>query len=141
MTKRLAPTTSNNFNLLTNHEKLLTLVKIGTFAASSHNTQPWAFEIIDNSIKISPEYSRQLKESDPEKREFYLSLGTAFENIKIASIAYGLNFSENLKNIDGQIIQTITFESLLSKKLDDKILDALCTRHNSHDTFSSKPLK
>ena len=56
-----------------------------TLAPSGHNTQPWKFSIEENSIRIFPDFSRQLPVVDPHHRELYISLGCALENLVIAA--------------------------------------------------------
>ena len=67
------------------------LVRCGTLAANSHNTQPWKFHIDNNSIEIQPDFSRRCPAVDPEDHHLYASLGCATENIVIAAQAFGLN--------------------------------------------------
>lgn len=51
------------------------LVRYGTLAASSHNTQCWRFQIIDDQgITILPDFSRRCPVVDPEDHHLYVSL-------------------------------------------------------------------
>ncbi|HID96458.1 MAG TPA: Tat pathway signal protein, partial [Candidatus Latescibacteria bacterium] len=61
------------------------IVRYATLAPSGHNTQPWKFSIEDNSIRIFPDFTRQLPVVDPDHRELYISLGCALENLVIAA--------------------------------------------------------
>jgi len=42
------------------------LVRLGTLAASSHNTQPWQFQLQERSITILPDFSRRCPVVDPD---------------------------------------------------------------------------
>lgn len=70
-------------------ERLMFLLKFAVLAPSSHNSQPWKFEISGNIISIFLEKSRRLRQSDENDRQAYISLGCALENILIAAHYYG----------------------------------------------------
>jgi len=56
-----------------------------TFAASSHNTQPWRFRVGDGVIDILTDTGRGMGAADPSGRELLMSLGCAVENAVIAA--------------------------------------------------------
>ncbi|MGF1568370.1 MAG: Acg family FMN-binding oxidoreductase [Nodosilinea sp.] len=66
------------------------LVRYGTLAASSHNTQCWRFRVDEQSITILPDLSRRCPVVDPDDHHLYVSLGCAAENILQAAKAQGL---------------------------------------------------
>ena len=66
------------------------LVRWAVLAPSSHNTQPWIFEVEQDAILVRPDLSRALNASDPTYRQLYLSLGAACANLKIAARYFGL---------------------------------------------------
>ncbi|MFQ4138041.1 hypothetical protein PGN35_017155 [Nodosilinea sp. PGN35] len=73
------------------HTRRLTdLVRYGTLAASSHNTQCWRFRVNDQGITILPDRSRRCPVVDPDDHHLYVSLGCAAENILQAAKAHGL---------------------------------------------------
>lgn len=74
------------------HEKLQFTLHYATMASSFYESQPWQFAINDqaNEINIYADQSRWLKAADPEKRELYVSLGCALENLLIALDYFGL---------------------------------------------------
>ena len=63
------------------------LVRLGTLAASSHNTQPWRFRLGPREITILPDYSRRCPVVDPDDAHLFKSLGCAAENIVHAAAA------------------------------------------------------
>lgn len=73
-----------------NASLLKDLVRYGTLAASSHNTQCWRFRIDEQSIAILPDLSRRCPVVDPDDHHLYVSLGCAAENILQAAKAHGL---------------------------------------------------
>jgi len=75
----------------TEAEKFKFLLNFAVLAPSSHNSQPWRFEIQGNTIEIFLESSRRLPHSDKNDREAYISLGCAIENLLTAADYYGLS--------------------------------------------------
>ena len=71
------------------HEKLRFLLKFAVLAPSSHNTQPWRFQIENNRIDVLADPKRRLLVSDRNDRQLFISLGCAIENILTAAYCYG----------------------------------------------------
>ena len=70
-------------------DQLREIVRYATLAPSGHNTQPWKFAVAENTIRIFPDYDRQLPVVDPEHRELFISLGCALENLVVAAAGAG----------------------------------------------------
>lgn len=66
------------------------LVRYATLAASSHNTQPWKFEVAERKIVVLPDLTRRCPEVDPDDHHLFASLGCAAENLWLAAQAAGL---------------------------------------------------
>ncbi len=60
-----------------------------TFAANSHNTQPWRFRTSDGAIEVLADAGRGMGAADPRSRELYMSLGCAVENAVVAAADLG----------------------------------------------------
>jgi hypothetical protein len=71
------------------HVVFESLVADATMAASSHNTQPWRFEIGENLIRIVPDFTRRCPMVDPDDHHLYVSLGCAAENMVLAAASKG----------------------------------------------------
>jgi hypothetical protein len=65
------------------------LVRLGTLAASSHNTQPWHFACAPDRIVVRPDLDRRCPVVDPDDSHLWKSLGCAVENIVVAAPAFG----------------------------------------------------
>ena len=65
----------------------LQLITAATRAPSGHNSQPWYFEINANEIAISPDPARALPAVDGNRRELFISLGCAAENLCLQASA------------------------------------------------------
>lgn len=97
--------------------KLNFLVRFGILAPSSHNTQPWKFEIESGGIILAPNLERSLPHSDTNNRQLYISLGCALENILVAADYYGLkNSIEYVLHDETPRIKIVLEESILIRK-------------------------
>lgn len=69
-----------------NYEKdYLFMIEQAMKAPSGHNTQPWLFRINRDSIEIHPDITKTLPVVDADRRELFVSLGCATENLCIAT--------------------------------------------------------
>jgi hypothetical protein len=71
-------------------ERAAFLVRYAILAPSSHNTQPWRFDVGPGRIDLYADFSRWLRRADADQRELFLSLGCALENLLIAADRFGL---------------------------------------------------
>jgi len=74
------------------------LVADATMAASSHNTQPWRFEIGENLIRIVPDFTRRCPMVDPDDHHLYVSLGCAAENMVLTAASKGWDAAVEIRN-------------------------------------------
>ncbi len=87
------------------------IFRLAQTAASSHNSQPWRLEIREEGgYRVIAAEERWLREVDPEKREFLLSLGAYLENLKIAAAAcgYEADMTVLMENRDDRIVAEFT---------------------------------
>lgn len=126
-----------------NQNLLQSLVHLASMAPSAHNSQPWLF-IIDESaqsITIKPNFQRWLDYSDPQKREFYLSLGTAGGNIILAAQGYGFGcLVEYFDKGPRGLWTKICLENSSALKPQPQIIESIKTRHNNRFPFNNTPL-
>jgi len=66
------------------------LLRYAILAPSTKNSQPWAFSIQGNRIHLIADLTRSQALADPDKRELYISLGCALENLLVAAEHFGL---------------------------------------------------
>ncbi|MBI5839057.1 MAG: twin-arginine translocation signal domain-containing protein [Chloroflexi bacterium] len=65
------------------------IVAAGILASNPHNSQPWLFRITDSAIDLFAVPERQIGVIDPFRREMYIGLGCAIENMRLAVEAEG----------------------------------------------------
>lgn len=58
-------------------------------APSSHNTQPWLFELTGEDLRLYADRTRALPVNDPEDRELTISCGCALFGLRAAAAAAG----------------------------------------------------
>ncbi len=73
-------------------EQLKFLIGFAVLAPSSHNSQPWKFEVCENKVSLSANMDRSLAVGDAKNRFLYLSLGCALENLLIAAEYFGFEY-------------------------------------------------
>jgi hypothetical protein len=67
----------------------LDLVRASILAANAHDSQPWLFRLTPARIDLYADTARNLGAIDPLRREMYISLGCALENLLLAAQAKG----------------------------------------------------
>lgn len=120
------------------HGTVRSLLDFAVLAPSSHNSQPWLFEVSDDRILVYANRQRQLVASDVNDRELYISLGCAITNIVIAAQALGLQATV-AHTVDKQdLAATITFHAETSGNNSSPLLQAILTRTNNRNPYSSQ---
>lgn len=105
------------------------LVRAGTLAANSHNTQPWRFSLADDQVSIHPDLTRRCPAVDPDDHHLFASLGCAVENIVQAAPVLGFDATPapNVSN-DGAITLALQRRQPTANPLADAIVRRQCTR-------------
>ncbi|MGF1589218.1 MAG: Acg family FMN-binding oxidoreductase [Pleurocapsa sp.] len=70
-------------------EKLKFLLNYAVLAPSGHNTQPWIFKIVDDTVELYADKTRALPVADPDYRELIISCGAALFHLRIAMRHFG----------------------------------------------------
>lgn len=113
-------------------------------APSSHNTQPWLFRIVDNSIKLYVDRTRALPVLDPEDRELIISCGAALYNLIVAIRHFGYDYTlEILPNSDDEdLIAQVTMGSHTYAAMDQekKLCRAIARRRTNRSAFEYREL-
>ncbi len=120
-------------------ERLDFLLPWAHLAPSIHNTQPWQFARHEHTITVLPDLDRWLPVTDPEKRELYLSLGCALENLLVAAEYYGLGFQVSFGDSDSadETFARVQFveNARINQVRDPALFHAIARRHTSHHPF------
>ena len=70
-------------------EQLQFLLQYAVLAPSSKNTQPWRFSVGEDTVAIFADLGRWQPVADRGRRELYISLGCALENLLVAAEEFG----------------------------------------------------
>lgn len=70
-------------------EQRMALLQWAILAPSSHNAQPWRFAVDRTRIHVFADPSCRLRVADPDRREFFVSIGCALENLLVAAAHFG----------------------------------------------------
>src|SRR6056297_1274575 len=82
-------------------EVLEELVAAAVLAPSSHNTQPWLFELHEGEVDLHADRIRSLPVNDPDDRELTISCGCALRNLELAAGEHGLTPTVSVLPDDG----------------------------------------
>jgi len=106
------------------------LVADATMAASSHNTQPWRFEISEERIRILPDFARRCSVVDPDDHHLYASLGCAAENMVVAAAAKGWEAAVEVRSSGNAHVVEVMLKpgTPVASPLADAIARRQCTR-------------
>ncbi|MFD1646248.1 Acg family FMN-binding oxidoreductase [Haloarchaeobius litoreus] len=128
------------------------LVRYAILAPSSHNSQPWAFAVTEDSVLVYADESRRLDVADPDGRELLLSVGCALENLVVAARRFGLEptveygASEESPPSGGDHLRHVATVRLDSAGLTDEgavqteLFDAIGNRRTNHRPFEDRPV-
>ncbi len=121
-------------------QQMKELIRYATLAPSGHNTQPWKFSIKENSIRIFPDFTRNLPVVDPDHRELYISLGCALENLVIAARYAGYD-SEVEYFPAGESEECLLVNLKRIKAAEDNILfQAIPERHTNRREYNGQQI-
>lgn len=129
------------------NEKLHIILSEAIRAPSTHNTQPWLFQIVDGQVDVHIDRSRLLPEADRDGRDCYLSHGCLLESIIIAARASGYDVIYDIlpKGDDGPTMR-VCFKESQSEKIEKErdlyveLARALRSRYNARGVFVHRVL-
>ena len=117
------------------------LLRFAILAPSPKNAQPWAFAVRDNKVSLVADLGRSHPISDPDRRELYIGVGCALENLLVAAEHFGLQHSVSYfpYRWRAEVAATVLFEAggTVSASRAGTSLDAIRRRHNDTALFHS----
>lgn len=119
------------------------LLRYAILAPSSHNSQPWRFRVDGDAVRVGGDDSRWLDVADPDRRELFLSVGCAVENLRVAARAFG--FDPDTDYHEDATDEWVATVALGERAVDPNaeppaVFEALTDRRTSHDLFDGRPL-
>ena len=119
------------------------LLRYAILAPSSHNSQPWQFEIADGEVAVAADESRWLEVADPDRRELFVSVGCAVENLCVAAERFDFDPAVTCHDpAEAGHVATVTLDpdSTPSNSRPPALFDAVTERYTSHAPFEDRPL-
>lgn len=120
------------------------LVRYAILAPSLRNTQPWAFSVRRNRVHLIADFRKAQPVADPDRRELYISIGCALENLLVAAEHFGFGHGTAYfpEPSAPDLVATVTFEpgGPPSESRAGATLGALLRRHNDDGVFRPAPV-
>jgi nitroreductase len=126
------------------------LLRYAILAPSSHNSQPWRFAVDGQVIIVDVDESRWLDVADEDRRELFLSVGCALENLLIAAGHFGLDPTLDYRggDADDPHVATVTLDAdggavgnpNEGPDPPDGAFGAITERRTSHEPFEDRDL-
>ena len=120
------------------------LLRYAILAPSTRNTQPWAFSVRGNRVHLLADFRKAQPVADPDRRELYLSIGCALENLLVAAEHFGFGHGISYFPEPGVpgLVATVTFEprGRPSEARAGATLAAILRRRNDDGVFRPAPV-
>jgi len=123
-------------------EQLKFALRYAVLAPSNRNTQPWRFAVSRDQVTIHADFSRWQRTSDPHKRELYISLGCALENLLVALEHFGIGYI--VTRAPGAEDETIAAQIAIldrpaaSPYRSANLFEAIVRRHTHHGLYQKR---
>lgn len=121
--------------------ELLSWIRAATRAPSTHNTQPWLFEIDGDQVVARLDPRRALPTTDPQQREQWMSLGCAVENMVVAARHDGeaLEVSQPPALLSAE--RGVVVRSRRDRTAPDGLYQAIVDRRTNRGLYDGLPLE
>lgn len=130
----------------TRKDQMRFLLRYAVLAPSFFNSQPWKFEINEKTEEINVYVNKAnwFKVADPEKRELYLSIGCALENLLVAVDYFQLGhqtayFPDTSSDEWVANIRIVGADRSLGPR-SRELFSAITDRRTNYHTYDKKPL-
>jgi hypothetical protein len=131
-------------SMLPIQEQLKFLLQYAVLAPSTKNTQPWRFSIGENTIGVFADLTRWQPVADRGRRELYISLGCALENLLVAGEQFGFRHDVSYfpQSTNEELAAIVTFlpggtPSIYRTGI---ALATITARHTQHGPYRDEPV-
>ena len=125
-------------------EQLKFLLRYAVLAPSTKNTQPWRFSIGENTIDLFADLTRWQPVADRGRRELYISVGCALENLIVAGEWFGFRHDVSYfpQPTNDELAATVTFlpRDRPAKHPPGIPLATITARHTQHGPYRDEPV-
>lgn len=120
------------------------LLRYAILAPSTKNSQPWAFSVQENRVHIIADLRRGQLIADPNRRELYISLGCALENLLVAAehfgFRHGVSYFPEPGNDELAVTVLVAPGGVPSHARAGATLNSIVRRHNDNSVFRATPV-
>lgn len=127
----------------TDSDRLRYLVRYAVLAPSSHNTQPWFFRVVEDTVELYADRTRRLPVVDPSDRALTISCGAALLHLRLALRVFG-------RQDEVELLPPMSDPDLLVRvrlgaertptDSDRRLFAAIPHRHSNRRVFEPRPL-
>ncbi len=123
-------------------EKLAFLLNYAILAPSSHNSQPWKFNVSGNEIRLYADRTRWLGVADADQRELHISLGCALENLLVATEHFGYSYNVTYFPGEEDLVAVVKLAPATNGQpsRDPRLFDAILTRHTNRKPYEDRAI-
>lgn len=124
-------------------ERIEFLLRYAILAPSTRNTQPWKFAVEGARIRVFGDPGNWQKVADPSRRELYLSVGCALENLLVAAEGFGYRTEVAYEDGAGHRFLAAVVTLHPDGTPDPQaaaLLAAIPRRHTNHRPFQERPV-
>lgn len=127
----------------TTADQLTYLLNYAVLAPSGHNTQPWRFQVRDDTVEVFADRSAALPIIDPYDRELIMSCGAALFNLRVAVRYFGhkddVELVNELKRPD--LLARVRMGHPREATAEDKqLFEAITKRRTNRRVFENRPV-
>ena len=116
----------------------LALVPAAILASNAHDTQPWLFRVGESRIDLFADTRRDMGAADPLRREMYISLGCALENLLLAGGASAYDHRLTLMP-DGPVATHVARVELSpDEERPSELYEAIPNRHTNRYAYDTE---
>jgi nitroreductase len=120
------------------------LLRYAVLAPSTKNTQPWRFSIGENTIGVFADLTRSQPVADCGRRELYISLGCALENLLVASEQFAFSHEVTYfpQSTNEELAAIVNFRPGGRPSIHRAgiTLASITARHTQHGPYREEPL-
>lgn len=124
-------------------EQLRFLLRYAILAPSSHNSQPWLWQIEGDEVTLRADFKRAMPNLDPNHRELIMSCGAALQHLCLAIRAFGYAALVHTLPDRSQpdLLARVRLSAPRPATANDELLFRFITKRHTHrGHFEDKPL-
>lgn len=124
-------------------EKLEFLLGYAVLAPSSHNTQPWRFHVVGDTVELHADRTRALRVVDPRDRELLISCGASLFFLRTALRRFGHAGRVTLvpDRTDPDLLAVVELGDACEPSPQElRLFDAITTRRTHRGEFAHTPV-